>query len=572
MTEDTAAPPEADGEPQRRVPFADLRRSVAAVAANRNIRRIQLAFVGSSIGDWAYMTAVSVWAYGVGGAAAVGIWMAIRFTLMAVTAPFTAGLADMMPRKRLMILTDLVRGLLITAAAACLFLDTPAAPVFVLATLVSLLGTPFRVAQRALLPSLANRPEELTAANGTASTIESLSFFIGPALAAFLLGVASVEVVFLVNVATFAWSMALVMGVKPPPAAESEVASETTPDPDAVDAPPKPGYLSETTAGFRTLATDSGLRIVTLAVAAQTVIAGATVVFTLVMADTILGTGAKGVGYLDSTMGIGALLGGVVAISRAGRGRLGTDLAAGVLLWSLPLVLVTVLPTPITCFAAMALLGLGNPLVDVNMDTIMQRLAPDEVLGRVFGALEACLIATMALGALVMPFVIDAFSLRYALLVVAGPVALATLTMLPALRRLEARLAAPENLALLAAVDIFAPLSPQVLESLARSATELRFVTGDVLVREGDESDRFFVIQSGLVEVTQAERTLRREGPGEYFGEIGLLRDVPRTATITALEDTVVQAIARAEFLEAVSGHGEARRTAENIASRRLAR
>ncbi len=555
----------ADDPAPRRGYAKELRRSVAAVAGNRNIRRIQLAFVGSSIGDWAYGTAVAVWAYGEGGAKAVGIWMAIRFALMAVSAPFTSRLADVMSRKLLMIITDLARALLVTSAAVCLFLDTPSAPIYVLATLTSLLGTPFMVAQRALLPSLAERPEELTAANGTASTIESISFFAGPALAALLIGVTSIEVVFLVNVATFVWSMLLVMGLSVPHPSESEAARVEAAE------PVESGFLAETSAGFRTIASDSGLVVVTAAACVQTVIAGASTVFALVMADEILGTGPEGLGYLDAVLGIGSIFGGMLAISRATRGRLGSDLAVGVLLWSAPLLLVTIWPSPITCFAVMAMLGLGNPLVDVNLDTIMQRLSPDEVLGRVFGALEACFIATMALGSALMPFAIDWLGLRYALLLVAGPVVLMTLALVPALRRLETRLAAPANLALIESVDIFAPLAPTQVESLARVATEIRFAAGDVLVRQGGQSDTFFVIQSGLVEVTQGERVLRREGPGEYFGEIGLLRDVPRTATITAVEDTVVQAIAREEFLQAVSGHGESRRTAESVANRRLA-
>ncbi len=559
--------------PRGRGPLADLRASVAAVAHNRNIRRVQLAYVGSSVGDWAYGTAVAVWAYGEGGAKAVGVWMAIRFTLMAISAPFTAGLADKMSRKLLMILMDLARASLVAAAAACLFLDTPAAPIYVLATITSLLGTPFMVAQRSLLPSLAERPEELTAANGTASTIESISFFAGPALAALLIGVTSIEVVFLLNVATFVWSMLLVTGLTVPGAAASEdpAVNGAAADPVADDPAPKESFLAETAAGFRTIAADRGLVLVTVAACVQTIIAGASTVFMLVMAVDILGTGPEGLGYLDAMLGVGSILGGVLAISRASRGRLGSDLAAGVFLWSAPLLMVAVLPSPLTCFAAVALLGLGNPLVDVNLDTIIQRLSPDAVLGRVFGALEACFIATMALGAAVMPFVIDWFDLRLALLIVAGPVVVMTVALVPGLRSLETRLAAPANLALIEGVDIFAPLASPVVESLARAASEVRFAAGDVLVREGGESDTFFVIETGLVEVTQADRVLRREGPGEYFGEIGLLRDVPRTATITAVEDTVVQAIGRTEFLDAVSGHGESRRTAENVANRRLA-
>ncbi len=555
-----------DGQPS--APWRALtetRRSISAVMSNRNLRRIELAFAGSAIGDWAYATAVAVWAYGEGGAKTVGIWMAIRYTLMAISAPFGATLADRMPRKQLMILADLTRAVLISAAAACLFLDTPAAPVFVLATLAALLTTPFLVAQRSLLPSLANRPEELTAANGTASTIEALAFFAGPALAAVLLGFSTVQVVFLLNVATFLWSMAMVLRVSVPPKPAAPAPPEDT------EPEPAPGFLSEAAAGFRTIAHDRGLTLVTVAACAQTVVAGATVVFVLVMADTILGTGPRGVGFLDSVLGVGSILGGMVALSRASRERLGTDLTAGVLLWSAPLVLVSVWPSPVTCFLAMALLGLGNPLVDVNMDTIVQRLSPDEVLGRVFGALEACFITTMALGALGMPFLIDWLGLRLALLVLAAPVVLIALAALPAMRRLEGRLLRPASLTLLSRVDIFAPLAPAALEALARGAEQRQFAGGDVLVREGEDSDLFFVIESGLVEVTQGDRVLRREGPGEYFGEIGLLRDVARTATITAVEDTVVQAIGRDEFLTAVTGHREARLAAESIATRRLA-
>lgn len=555
--------------------LTETRRSISAVLRNRNLRRIELAYAGSAIGDWAYATAVAVWAYGEGGAKTVGIWMAVRYTLMALSAPFSAALADRMPRKQLMLLSDLARAVLISAAAACLFLDTPAAPVFVLATLAALLATPFLVAQRSILPSLADRPEELTAANGTASTIEALAFFAGPALAAVVLGFSTVEAVFLVNVATFVWSMAMVLGVKVPatssqPTRPEESASE---DHASEDAEPEPaaGFLVEAGAGFKAIAADRGLTLVTVSACAQTVVAGASMVIVLVMADTILDTGASGVGVLNSVLGVGSIVGGLVALARASRERLGTDLTAGVLLWSAPLLLVSVWPSSATCFLAMALLGLGNPLVDVNLDTIIQRRAPDEVLGRVFGALEACFIATMALGALLIPWLIDVMGLRSSLLVLSGPVVLIALATAPAMRRLEGSLLRPANLSLLSRVDIFAPLAPTALESLARGAEQRRFAAGDVLVREGEESDLFFVIESGLVEVTQGDRVLRREGPGEYFGEIGLLRDVARTATITAVEDTVVQAIGRDEFLTAVTGQREARLAAESIASRRLA-
>ena len=553
-----------------RAAVRETRESIGSVFRNRALRRIQLALAGSMIGDWAYATAVAVWAYGVGGAKAVGIWSAIRLALIAFTAPVGATLADRMPRKSVMVAADLARAVLVAAAAVCLIAGTPAAPVFVLATVTSLFGAPFRSAQRSLMPALANRPEELTASNGTSSTMESLAFFVGPALGALLIGVSSVSTVFMLNVVTFLWSTVMVLGVRVP---AKPVDPPTTGVDDGADGPggdAEPGFLAETAAGFRTIFGNKDLLVVTAEVSAQTVVAGASAVFTVVMAVEILGTGPKGVGYLDSALGVGAIVGGLLAISRAAKQRLAVDLTAGVVLWSLPLLLISLWPSPATVFAAVILLGLANPLVDVNLDTIIQRITPDAVLGRVFGALETCLIATMALGAVAMPVLLHWIGLRAALAVIGLAVAALALTGLPRMQGLDRRLSRPEGLELLEAIPMFAPLTPAVVEALARRLVHVPVAAGEVVLNEGEESDRFYIIESGLVEVTQAGHVLRREGTGDFFGEIGLLRDVPRTATITAVEETRLVALDRDDFLTAVTGQGEARRAAEDIVTRRL--
>ncbi|HET7388554.1 MAG TPA: MFS transporter [Nocardioidaceae bacterium] len=555
--------------------------SLASVFKNPSLRRIQLALAGSMIGDWAYGTAVAVWAYGVGGATAVGVWFSIRLLLMAVTGPVASGLADKWPRKAVMIATDLTRAVLIAASAALLFADAPAAPIFVIATLTALLGTPFRAAQRALMPALVSRPEELTASNGSSSTIESLAIFIGPVIGATLISLTNVATVFVFDVVTFVWSMLLVIGVKAAqsPTAETRTAGDSSTDRieaaelgEPQEQEPGDGFVRETLAGFREVWRNKDLLVVTAEVAAQTVIAGASMVFLVVIAVDILLTGPKGIGYLDSVSGIAAIVGGLYAISRAAKRKLGQDMVAGVVLWSLPLVLVTLAPVPVAAFAAVALLGFANPLVDVNMDTIVQRVTPDEVMGRVFGAQEACLIATAAIGSLVMPVLIHLIGLRSSLAVVGIAVSVLALVGLPRMRSLDRRLGVPAGVPLLQAVPMFAPLSASVVEALARSLVRVQVPAGQVFLREGEESDRFYVIESGLVEVTQGQegRVLRREGPGEFFGEIGLLRDVPRTATITAVEDTVLQALPRAEFLDAVTGQSAARSAADDIVARRL--
>jgi MFS family permease len=549
--------------------------SLKSVFVNRNLRRMQLAFTGSLIGNWAYATAVSVWAYGVGGAKAVGIFIAIRLAVMALATPFVSTFADKYPRKRVMIYSDLYCAVLIALATICLYAGTPSLPIFVLATLTAFGGSSFRAAQGAITPQLANTTEELTASNGTASTLESLAIFVGPAIGAGLLAVADVEVVFLLNVASFLWSMFMVSGIRIGHAAPDQTEPETLKEAvaDAVQAEEETaeGFFRETSAGFRAIWNDKDLLITVIQGSAQTVVAGATAVFPLVMAVEILHTGAKGVGLLDSASGFAAILGGIFAIARASKHKLGQDLTIGVMLWSIPLILVTIWPSPVAAFAVMAFLGFANPLVDVNVFTVIQRLTPDAVLGRVFGAFETCLISTMALGSAITPVMLHVWGLRTTLAVLGLGVGAVALLGLPRMLAMDRRLEAPAGLPLLQAIPMFAPLNPITLDALARALERVEFGAGQEIIREGAESDLFYVIESGLVRVTAADgHLLRDEGPGDYFGEIGLLRDVPRTATITAADDTVLLALGRDDFLGAVTGQGEARRLAEDVVVRRL--
>lgn len=547
-----------------RAALGEIAAPIAAVFRNRNLRRIELAFAGSVIGDWAYATAVTVWAYDVGGAKAVGIWGAVRLISMAITSPIAAGLTDRLPRKGVMVTADFARAVLVVGATLCLFAGTPAAPIFVLATVVSLIGCVFRPAQAALMPSLVESPEQLTAANGASSTFESVGFFVGPALGALLLTVASLEAVFLVNAATFIWSMLLVLGVRP----RIDAASES--DGSSEEAEERPGALTEMAAGFTTIFRDPSLRVVALIVSLQTIIAGASAVFGVLLAVEVLETGPRGVGYLDGMLGVGAVIGGLVAIARASKHKLAFDMAIGSLLWSLPLLLVAWQPHPAVALVAMALLGLGNPLVDVSLYTIVQRITPDEVLGRVFGALEGILIATMALGSGLMPWLVDGVGLRDALSIIAVAVGVPVLFLIPVCRRIDSRLRPPEGLALLRGLPMFAPLGPARLEAIARQLKPVTVLAGEVVVREGDESDRFYVIESGAVEVLQGGSLLREQGPGEFFGEIGLLRDVPRTATITSVTETRMLVLERADFLAALAGNEEGNRVVDDVISRRL--
>jgi len=207
--------------------------------------------------------------------------------------------------------------------------------------------------------------------------------------------------------------------------------------------------------------------------------------------------GADGVGYLNSMLGVGAIVGGFVAIARASSQRLATDFGVGVLLWAMPLLLIAVWPQAWAAFTAMFVIGVANPVVDVNASTIMQRLAPDEVLGRVFGALETVLIGSMALGSIVMPLLIATIGLHLSLAVLALVIVALVLPSMVRLRRLDGSLRAPEGLELLRQLSLFAPLELKSLELVARRLVRVEVPAGAVVIREGDEGDRFYVIESG---------------------------------------------------------------------------
>ena len=557
---------------------AQLRTSKTAmgeVFANRSLRRLFMALAGSVLGDWAYSLASSVYVYSKGGPTAVGVLGVVRFLSIAIVAPFASTLADKVDRKRVMIVSDLLRFGLIVGAAALIFADSPALPVYVLAVMSALVGTAFRPAERALKPSLARHPGELTAANVVSSTVESVAMFLGPAVAGLLLAIASVQMVYLFNAVSFLWSAAVVLGIKPVvgdavvgAAADDEAAAAT--DGAATDgaeslADAELGFFANAATGFKVILASGDLRVLVMLYCAQTIIAGASLVFSVAIAFDLLGLGKAGLGVLEATVGVGGLVGGFVALMLAQRGKLATDFGFGVIAWAAPLLLVAAVPRLGAALLMMSIIGLANSVVDVNALTILQRLVPDEKMGRVFGAMESALIASMAIGSLAMPLLIHALDVRWALAVMGGFVTLLGVVGLPALRRIDVVALAPAGIDTLRGIRIFEVLPNAILERLARGSTLVEIAAGDTVVTEGDVGDRFFIIESGTVDVTIRGEHIRTLGAGGSFGEIALLRDIPRTATVRAETPLVLRTIDRDAFVAAVTGHGDATAEADQV-------
>ena len=541
----------------------DSVRSLREVFRNPGLRRIELAFAGSIIGDWAYAVAVAVYAYAHGGPTAVGVLAVVRYVSLAVVTPFTSVLGDRYPQRLVMVSSDLSRAALVIAGASVIANGGPRLVVYALAIATGLFGSPFRSAQASLLPELAEDAGDLSAANVASSTVESIGFFAGPALAGFILAVASIPVVYLVDAATFVWSALLVLGVRVPAAATETQGGGR--------ASRGGGFLPEVSAGYREILGNRDLRLLVGLLCAQTVVAGASVVFTVSMALGLLDIGRSGLGYLNATLGIGGLVGGFLALVLAQRGRLARDFGVGVVLWAAPLLLVAAWPALGVAVVVMILLGLGNSLVDVNAFTILQRLASKDAMARVFGAMESAVIGGMGIGALLMPALIATVGLRWGLVVIGAGVSALVVLGGRGLRRIDVVALAPPGLELLRRVSLLGLLPEPTLERLARALIPVKAPSGQVVIREGDHGDRFYVIESGAVEVTKEGRHVAHLGPGDYVGEIALLRDVPRTATVTATADSVLQALERGDFISAVTGQGEFREAADAAMTARLA-
>ena len=519
------------------------------------LRRVQLAWAGSVLGNWSYVIALGVYAYDQGGAAAVGLIGVLRLIPAAIAAPFLATLADRMRRELVMIGSDVLRAVLMVAAGLAIAADGPAIVVYALVVVATVAGTVFRPAQAALLPTLVRDPRELSAANVVASTVESVGSFAGPALGGLLLAVSNVETVFFVNAASFVWSALLVLGVhaaKPErPVAEEETERES--------------FLREVSAGMTSIVGEPRLRLLSGLYTAQTLVAGAGSVFTVAIALDLLDLGNAGVGWLSAASGLGGLAGGLVALGLAMRGRLGADFALGLVLNGLPFAIGAAFPSTPVALAALLVVGIGNSVVDVSAITLLQRAVPDAVLGRVLGAIESLLLAGLGIGALVAPLLISVGSLRIALLVIGALLPALVALSWVALNRIDADARAPEAAGLLARLPIFAPLPLQTVERLASQLVETRLPAGTVVFRRGDTGDRFYVIADGEVEIEG-----KRHGSGDFFGEIALLKDVPRTATVTAATDVRLLALEREEFIAAVTGHEPSAAAAEAIVSARL--
>jgi MFS family permease len=535
----------------------DVLATLGSAVRNPEVRRAELAWGAAIAAEWAHFVALGVFAYEEGGAAAVGIAGLVRLLPAAFLAPFAASLGDRFPRERFLLALMLVGGVALGASAAAVYAGSVAL-VFASAALLGLAVTLIRPTLQALLPSLARTPEELIASNGATSTIESVGTLVGPLLAGVLVSVGDAGLVFAVGAG------ALLLAAIP--LARLRVEGRI----DIASAADEGGVRRLVAAGFRTVARAPRARLVVGLIVTQTFVRGCLNVLIVVAAFQVLDAGGEAVGYMTAAIGVGGLIGALGAMTLRGT-RLAVAFGLALIFWGAPIVLMGLWSELAAAVFLLAVVGAANSVEDVAVFTLLQRLVPDRILARVLGVVWSLAMGGVALGSIAAPALVEAIGARPAFVAVGSILPLLALITYRRLAEIDRAVAPAPELALVERVPMFAPLSVAAKERLAANLVPVSVEAGEVVIRAGEPGDRFYIVGEGALDISAdgLHTTAEQE---DYFGEIALLRAVPRTATVTALVASRLYALQREDFLATVTGHRAAHAEGEAVVEERLGR
>ena len=528
----------------------------AVVIHNRELRRVEMAFAAFNGAEWAVWIAMLVYAYGKGGATAAGVVAVVQLVPATLFAPFASVLGDRFRPARVLTLGYVAQAVGMGATAAVLLLDGPTALAYACAAVAATAVTVTRPTMAVLTPALCRRPEELTAANVIAGWNESMSVLIAPAVAGVLLAVAGPGWVFLVMGTVVAAGAVLVAGIAGPAANPANGTS----------------VRAELAEGFSVVIREPAARTLVGLLGAEQVSLGMLDVLYVVLAVGTLGMGDGGAGYLNAAFGAGGALGIGVTASLVGRARLLPAIVVSLTVWAATFAMMAVWTTTAGAVFLLALAGAAHALFGVAGKTLLQRTAPPDVLARVFGVLEALMMAGIALGSALAPVLVHIGGARAVIL---GTGALLPLLAVLAGKRLFALDASAHvpivEIGLLRSLPLFSVLSPPALEGIARSLEPLEAEAGTAIVTQGEEGDCYYAISEGELEIVRDGVRVNTLGRGEGFGEIALLHGLPRNATVATLTAAKLYVLEKEPFLEVLTGHPTARTKAHAIAVERMA-
>jgi MFS family permease len=532
-----------------------IRNAVTIVVRNPDLRRQEIALFFFSGAEWAVWIAMIVYAYDRGGATMAGFVALIQLVPAALFAPFASVLPDRYRPALVLTLSYVAQGIAMGATAAVLILGGPAWLAYTAAAVAATAVVVTRPTVATLVPALARVPEELTAANVISGWIESVSVLIAPAVAGLIIAAWGPGWVFLLMGALVLVGAVLVLPIQGP--AASPVATT--------------GTAAELLEGFQVLRDEPQARLLVGLLGSQYVAIGMLDVLYVVLAIGTLGMGQGGAGYLNAAFGAGGVVGIAFTASLVGRARLMPAVIISLGVWAVAFAIMTVWSQAVGALLLLAVAGAARSLFDVAGRTLLQRTAPANVLARVFGILEALIMAGTAVGALIAPVLVNLGGTTAAILGVGAMLPLLALLGGRRLLALDASADVPVvEIGLLRSLRLFSALPPPAIEGLARCLVPVSAAAGDIIMRQGEEGDRYYAIADGDVEVLVDGVHVNTLQRGDGFGEIALLHRVPRTATVSALTPVKLYALEQEPFLEVLTGHPATQATAHAVAAAHL--
>jgi MFS family permease len=534
-------------------------RALAIDFGNRDLALLGVARVGASFANWSFAIALGVYGFEAHGAVGVGLVALVRFLPGAIASPFAGLFVDRCSRRMVLLAGSVAMAVVLAGATVAASLDAPAAVVFVFPALFAIASCGYGPAEAALMPSLARTPQELSASNVTHSAMENTGFLLAAIITGVLLGAASPALVFGVATAVTAVTTIVIAAVE-------RDRRPTYADDDGEVA----GVVREIGIGLRTLFGHPALRLSAGALVVLLLFEGFADVLVVVMALELLHLGEGSVGFLNASWGLGALLGGAGLALLLDRGKLVIAIGGGSLVLGAATMLPGLWPQQPAAYLAWLGIGIGFTFVEVAAKTLMQRLGSDETLGRVIGTLESARLAAMALGSIGAIALIELLHVRGALIALGALMPLFVIFCWARLRAFEVGAPVAEvPYRLLRRNSIFAPLPIATLERLSHDLVAVEVPGGKDVIVQGEKGDRFFLIEQGEVEVFENGTFRRNEGPGESFGEIALLHEIPRTATVRTTIETRLLVLERDQFLVAVTGHRRSHQVAHTVSDDR---
>lgn len=534
-------------------------RALVVDFTNPDMGLLGVATAAISFATWCFTIALGVYGFEAHGAAGVGIVALVRFLPAAIVSPLVGLLIDRFPRRSVMLASAGTATAVLAAAGVAAAFDAPTAVVFAFPALFAVAICGYGPAHAALTPTLVETPQQLSASNVTHSMMENGGSLLAALVAGVLLGPTSPAFVIAVAAAAALLAFLLVYRV------HSDNRPEYVEEEDEVA-----GAFREVTLGLRTLAAHPALRLSSVTMVLLFFFEGFADVMVVVMALELLHLEEGSVGFLNATWGVGAVVGALALAVLFDRGRLVLAIAGGSLVLGLATMLPGIVAEPAAAYAGWFGIGIGFVFVEVAVKTLMQRLGSDETLGRVIGSLESGRQAALALGSIGAVLLVELLHVQGALVVLGALLPIFVTLWWSRLRAYEVGApVAEDRYALLRGNSIFSPLPLATLERLSHDLQPVAVPAGKDVVVQGEIGDRFFLIEEGQVEVFEDGVFRRNEGPGESFGEIALLHDVPRTATVRTTADSRLLALERDQFLLAVTGHRRSHQLARAVADER---